>query len=177
MSRARPDERKRWRLFIPGTVHGATGIRDNARFAFLCVVQEIEPEVLRSLADAVSMTLWATRWHLNASWVVDCARATREDWRTWPALTGQAWSESIHVGGGWAAEGVRSSGPAAYREQRHFEWLARVLVRRERYSSLAIAANISPQTVQQGCAALAAFIGLPLLPPARRGRPVHDTIS
>jgi hypothetical protein len=191
----------RWPLGIVGQPQSRADMIAGARFAYLCVLAEIRPDVLTTLSGVRGddLTDWARGWHLDVDWALSYARATLEEWVSYPTLTGTAWFDD-EGSGGWSAEVPLLRGNRAYREPRHFSWLARCQMG-ERYQAIARSpwwlgwragerllddswrpgewerhedAEVTKDSVKEACLGLASSIGLPLRSPTP-GRPKRFT--
>ncbi len=151
-------------------------VRAHARLLFLFTVDEVEPSVRQALyridsSDGVSLGIWAERWHLSAPWCLAYARETLADRQRF-GVGHSCWSDDPADAPGW----FEGDAPKTLerrnrlRNREHFHWLARAVVKREPYTTIADDAHQAVATVSDACGRLAEFIELPLMP-RRRGRP------
>jgi hypothetical protein len=134
-------------------------VRAFARWVFLHVVADINPEVLASLEDvtaddAVSLSAWAQRWHLSDDWCLAYARATVRAWRTWPTLP-RCWMDRDDDGELYQPRPGRHT-PRPKKKAEHFRWLVAYQVLGQPYRT--------PKT-REACIVLAELLGLTLRTP------------
>lgn len=149
--------------------------RSTAQFWFLCAVDQLDPRVLRELADChtdADLEVWAARWRLTAPWCLRQASHTLAEHRAGHIdVRRHGWGDAVHIPSGWAGDIAADPPALTHKDPEHFEWLARIVVDPAvSYAALARAAGKEVQTVHEACRVLATYLGLPL-PARRRGRP------
>jgi len=130
--------------------------RDLARVYLLSRVAALAPDVLHTLAtidtaDDAALLTWAARWHLWP-WVLPYARETRRLWRDWANGRGRAWSpnQADVAGELIPSTGRRPKRPTVLRiPARHFDWLVRRRVKRERREAVAVGESVDGSTIRR----------------------------
>ena len=155
-------------------VHASEGRPDwlpveDMRFLFLHAVNTLEPAVLMSLMalkDDSEIATWASRWNLNAPWILESAVATRRFYVEFPTVQHYSWQDATPAW--WGAEEVAGpKGTAQYKDRSHFDLLAAAVVHKTPWRQLggsdkAKAGDPAAARAFNACKRLAKLLAIPL---------------